>query len=112
MRKPPAMSLRACDGRYVHAYCCTAVSGASTQPESEAAMTEPTQPDPTTPLGEPSLRLPRPAVRGLVSAGVTTLGAAWDTSDRALLACHGVGPKAVRIIRRLQKDPPAPAAND
>jgi hypothetical protein len=81
-------------------------------PESEAAMNERTQPDPTTPLDEPSLRLPRPAVRGLVGAGVTTLGAAWDTSDRELLACHGVGPRAVRIIRRLQKHRPASAAND
>jgi hypothetical protein len=75
-------------------------------------MNEPTQPDPTTPLDEPSLRLPRPAVRGLVGAGVTTLGHAWDTSDRELLACHGVGPRAVRIIRRLQKDRPTSAAND
>jgi hypothetical protein len=75
-------------------------------------MNEPTQPDPTTLLDEPSLRLPRPAVRGLVGAGVTTLGDAWDTSDRELLACHGVGPRAVRIIRRLQKDRPASAASD
>jgi hypothetical protein len=71
-----------------------------------------TQPDPATPLDEPSLRLPRPAVRGLVGAGVTTLAAAWDTSDQELLACHGVGPKAVRIIRRLQKDSPASVTNE
>ena len=71
-----------------------------------------TQPDPTTPLEEPSLRLPRPAVRGLVAAGVTTLGAAWDTSDQELLACHGVGPRAVRIIRSLQKDHSASASNE
>jgi hypothetical protein len=75
-------------------------------------MKELTQPKPTTPLDEPSLRLPRPAIRGLAGAGVTTLGAAWDTSDQQLLACHGVGPKAVRIIRRLQKDSPASAAKD
>jgi hypothetical protein len=67
-------------------------------------MNERTQPDPTTPLDEPSLRLPSPAVRDLVGAG--------DTSDRELLACHGVGPRAVLIIRRLQKDRPASAAND
>jgi hypothetical protein len=71
-----------------------------------------TQPDRTTPLDEPSLGLPRPAIRGLVGAGVTTLGAAWDTSDKQLLACHGVGSKAVRIIRRLQQDSPASAANE
>jgi hypothetical protein len=71
-----------------------------------------TQPDPATPLDEPSLRLSRPAIRGLVGAGVKTLGAAWGTSDQQLLACHGVGPRAVRIIRRLQKDSPASAANE
>jgi hypothetical protein len=97
------MSFRARDGRYVRAYSSA---------ESEAAMNEPTQPDPTTPLDEPSLGLPRPAVRGLVSAGVTTLGAAWETDDRDLLKCHGVGPRAVRIIRRLQQDAPASAASD
>jgi uncharacterized protein YdhG (YjbR/CyaY superfamily) len=60
------------------------------------------QPAATTSLDEPSLGLPRPAVRGLAGAGVTTLGAAWAASDRELLACHGVGAKAVRIIRQLQ----------
>jgi hypothetical protein len=47
-----------------------------------------------------------------MGAGVTTLEAAWDTDDQALLACHGVGPRAVRIIRQLQKDFSASAAND
>jgi uncharacterized protein YdhG (YjbR/CyaY superfamily) len=65
-------------------------------------MSDTTHPDATTPLDEPSLGLPRPAVRGLAGAGVTTLGAAWAKSDRELLACHGVGPKAVRMIRQLQ----------
>jgi hypothetical protein len=65
-------------------------------------MNKPIEPDPTTPLDDPGLGLPRPAVRGLLAAGVTTLGAAWATSDRDMLAWHGVGPKAVRMIRQLQ----------
>jgi uncharacterized protein YdhG (YjbR/CyaY superfamily) len=60
------------------------------------------RPDADTPIDDPSLRLPRPAVRGLIGAGVTTLGAAWAAEDDELLAHHGVGPKAVRIIRSLQ----------
>jgi hypothetical protein len=70
------------------------------------------QPDATTPLDEPSLRLPRPAVRGLAATGVTTLGAAWGRSDDDLLACHGVGPRAMRIIRRLQDDVSPSGADD
>jgi hypothetical protein len=65
-------------------------------------MNEPTEPDVATPIDDPSLRLPGPAVRGLVGAGVTSLGAAWAASDEEMLACHGVGPKAVRMIRELQ----------
>jgi hypothetical protein len=70
-------------------------------------MNQPIQPDATMPLDDPSLRLPRPAVRGLAGAGVTTLGAAWATSDEEMLACHGVGPKAVRMIRTLQRAGPS-----
>jgi len=62
----------------------------------------PSKPDPTTPLDDPSLRLPRPAVRGLAAAGITTLGAAWAAEDSDMLALHGVGPKGVRMIRELQ----------
>ena len=65
-------------------------------------MSDTTQSDATTPLDDPSLSLSRPAVRGLAGAGVTTLAAAWAKSDRELLACHGVGAKAVRRIRQLQ----------
>jgi len=65
-------------------------------------MNEPIQPDATTRLDDPSLSLPRPAVRGLASAGVATLGDAWAKTDAEMLACHAVGPKAVRIIRELQ----------
>jgi hypothetical protein len=65
-------------------------------------MNQPIQPDARTPLDDPSLRLPRPAVRALAGATVTTLGAAWAMSDEEMLACHGVGPKAVCMIRALQ----------
>jgi hypothetical protein len=70
-------------------------------------MNQPIQPDATTQLDDPSLRLPRPAVRALAGVGVTTLGAAWAMSDDGMLACHGVGPKAVRMIRTLQGSGPS-----
>jgi hypothetical protein len=70
--------------------------------ESFSPMDDLKQPNHTTPLDEPALNLPRPAVRALLGAGMTTLGDAWATSGRELLANHGVGPKAVRMIRALQ----------
>jgi len=66
----------------------------------------PTKPDATTPLDDPSLRLPTPAVRGLAAAGITTLGAAWAAEDADILALHGVGLKGVRMIRELQTGEP------
>ena len=58
--------------------------------------------DATTRLDDPALRLPRPAVRGLAAAEVMTLGDAWAMDDREMLALHGVGQKAVRMIRELE----------
>jgi hypothetical protein len=69
-------------------------------------MKEAIEPDPATPLDDPSLGLPRPAVRGLASAGIKTLDAAWAASDADMLAHHGVGAKAVRLIRDLQPSAP------
>jgi hypothetical protein len=66
----------------------------------------PTKPDATTPLDDPSLRLPKPAVRGLAAAGITTLGAAWAAEDADMLALHGVGRKGVRMIRELKTGEP------
>jgi hypothetical protein len=66
----------------------------------------PTKPDATTPLNDPSLRLPKPAVRGLAAAGITTLAAAWAAEDADMLALHGVGRKGVRMIRELQTGEP------
>ena len=62
----------------------------------------PTKPDATTRLDDRSLQLPKPAVRGLAAAGITTLGAAWAAEDADMLALHGVGRKGVRMIRELQ----------
>lgn len=56
----------------------------------------------STPLRDPALRLGRPAVRALEAAGVATLGQAWAARDADLLALHGVGPKAVRLLRERQ----------
>lgn len=41
----------------------------------------------------------RPATRALTSAGITTLAKVAALTDAELLALHGVGPKAVRILR-------------
>ena len=40
-----------------------------------------------------------PARRALVQAGVTTLQDVAARSEQDLLALHGVGPRAVRILR-------------
>ena len=56
----------------------------------------------STPIDDPFLKLPRPFVRALVAAGLTSLGAAWAWSDDELLALHGAGPKGVRMLRDLQ----------
>jgi predicted flap endonuclease-1-like 5' DNA nuclease len=41
----------------------------------------------------------RPATRALEAHGVTRLRQLTGRSERELLALHGVGPKAIRIIR-------------
>ncbi len=40
-----------------------------------------------------------PATRALLNAGITTLDQASDLTDEELLALHGVGLKAIRILR-------------
>ena len=44
-----------------------------------------------------------PARRALVSASITTLEQVAKLSDEELLELHGVGPKAVRILREYIK---------
>jgi hypothetical protein len=41
----------------------------------------------------------RPATRALLNAGITTLDQVAGLSDAELSALHGVGPKAIRILR-------------
>jgi len=40
-----------------------------------------------------------PAINALLAANITTLQQVAELSDKELLAMHGVGPKAVRILR-------------
>ena len=44
-------------------------------------------------------RMGQPAKRALAELGVTTLAQAQAMSEAELLAMHGVGPKAVSILR-------------
>jgi hypothetical protein len=44
-------------------------------------------------------RIGAPATRALLAAGYTTLESVAGIPDEELLALHGVGPKAIRIIR-------------
>lgn len=40
-----------------------------------------------------------PAMNALLAANITTLKQVAELSDKELLSLHGVGPKAVRILR-------------
>ncbi|WP_062079099.1 hypothetical protein [Demequina globuliformis] len=44
-------------------------------------------------------RIGRPANSALLERGITTLDQVLATGQAALLGMHGVGPKAVRILR-------------
>jgi len=44
-------------------------------------------------------RIGKPAFRALVQAGYTTLAAVSGAREADLLALHGVGPKAIRLLR-------------
>jgi hypothetical protein len=48
------------------------------------------------------LRLGRPAERAFLAAGYDTVEKLAAASDRELLALHGVGQKAIRLIREAQ----------
>lgn len=45
-----------------------------------------------------------PATNALLAANITTLRQVSELSDKQLLALHGVGPKAVRILREHIKE--------
>jgi hypothetical protein len=44
-------------------------------------------------------KIGQPATRALHGAGFTRLSELADVSDKELLALHGFGPKALRILR-------------
>ncbi|WP_100444760.1 helix-hairpin-helix domain-containing protein [Glycomyces xiaoerkulensis] len=50
-------------------------------------------------VGDLPKAIGRPATRALANAGITTLDQVAELSDADLGAMHGVGPKAVRILR-------------
>lgn len=52
-----------------------------------------------TPSHEFPRSIGRPATNALLAADITTLKQVSELSDKELLALHGVGPKAVRILR-------------
>ena len=64
---------------------------ASTLGADDFSMSESLRPLPTA--------LGRPAVRAFEAAGFRTLGDLDRISEAALLALHGVGPRAIKILR-------------
>jgi hypothetical protein len=49
-------------------------------------------------VGDLPKAIGRPATQALISAGITTLTQVAELTEAELLAMHGVGPKAVRIL--------------
>ncbi len=49
-------------------------------------------------IGDLPVGIGRPATRALAQAGITTLEAVAQHSAKDLLALHGVGPKAIRVL--------------
>lgn len=43
--------------------------------------------------------LGKPAERALPAAGIQTLGDVLRSTEKELLALHGVGPRAIRLLR-------------
>lgn len=55
-------------------------------------------------VGDLPKRIGTPATRALTGAGITTLAQVADLTDAELTALHGVGPRAVRILREVLAD--------
>ena len=49
-------------------------------------------------VGDLPKAIGRPATQALISAGITTLTQVAELTEAELLAMHGVGPKAVRVL--------------
>lgn len=50
------------------------------------------------PVGDLPTRIGRPATRALAAAAITTLAEVSRRTERELLAMHGFGPRAVRLL--------------
>ncbi|NIH80348.1 hypothetical protein [Amycolatopsis viridis] len=50
-------------------------------------------------VGDLPAGIGRPATRALTAAGITTLDQVAERTEDELLALHGVGPRAIRILR-------------
>jgi len=48
-----------------------------------------------------TIKIGQPAQRALKTAGIDNLIQLCDYSEKELLALHGIGPKAVRILKEL-----------
>ena len=59
--------------------------------------------DNTTKEDDLPLSIGQPATRALRTAGITTLTQVKHLSDRELLSLHGMGPKAIGILREYIK---------
>ena len=56
------------------------------------------------PAGDLPRSIGRPATGALHAVGITTLAQVAERSEREVLALHGVGPKAVRLLREALYD--------
>lgn len=54
---------------------------------------------PTTPVSNLPLTMGKPALRALAAAGISKLEELSAISEKELLILHGMGPKAIRIIK-------------
>lgn len=48
-----------------------------------------------------TIKIGEPAQRALAAAGIDTFIQLCDRSEKDILALHGIGPKAVRILKEL-----------
>lgn len=56
------------------------------------------------PVGDLPNSMGKTAPRELQSAGVNSLQKASERTEKELLAIHGVGPKAIRIMKEAMKE--------
>ena len=54
--------------------------------------------------GTPLPRISAPATRALAGIGVTAVEGLADHTGKELLALHGFGPKAIRILRPVMEE--------